>query len=427
MTSSYGKFGTGELNSSEREGLLGIPSEKPVAPTFGVSSSPFESFPDIVGRSPAMMNVLETTLKVARASKSSSVLILGESGTGKELVARSIHRLSSRANREFIALNCSAIPEDLLEAELFGHEKGAFTGADKKREGVFSRANGGTIFLDEIGDMKPRLQAKLLRVLQEKKFSSVGSNKLEDIDVRIVAATNVDLEVAVERGEFRLDLYYRLNVLPISLPPLRERGEDVVSLLEYFIAKANIDYQKPNHCYLSSEVVDILKRYTWPGNVRQLQNLVDRIVLLKEGGRISLADLPSEFIHANKQSSLNTEQAVANKSQSVTIKESFDNSISEASSFTHGYTENSEDVYSSEIIGETDFNKVLESILLPDDGISLTKSIEALENHLILQALTMTGNNKNRAAKLLGMNRTTLVERIKKRGLIDLKAPSKEL
>jgi len=420
MTSSYVKYQSDELNYMERDRLLGVGAERESRSMAGVLSSPFESFPDIVGRSTAMMQILETTLKVARASKSSSVLILGESGTGKELVARSIHRLSPRANREFIALNCSAIPEALLEAELFGHEKGAFTGADKKRAGVFSRANGGTIFLDEIGDMPPRLQAKLLRVLQEKKFSAVGSNKLEDLDIRIVAATNVDLEVAVKKGEFRLDLYYRLNVLPIFLPPLRERGDDVVRLLEYFIAKANIDYQKINPCFLSSEVIGVLKRYTWPGNVRQLQNLVDRIVLLKDGGQISISDLPQEFLNANIQNNLNvTDAAHMNESKAQIFRDQ-NVSVTQKEVDKNLTAKNFSNV-------DQDFNQLLEGLKLPKNGICLTQSVELLENHLILQALRLTNNNKNRAAKLLGMNRTTLVERIKKRGLVELKAPMKEL
>ena len=184
---------------------------------------------------------------------------MGESGTGKELVASAIHRLSNRALKPFIPLNCSAIPENLLEAELFGHEKGAYTGADKKRDGVFARAHGGTVFLDEIGDMPLRLQAKLLRVLQEKKFSAVGSNKTIEADVRIVAATNIDLEQAIEKGSFRLDLFYRINVLPITLPALRERGEDVVRLLEHFVVKANIDNQKHNQCYFSAMYLMFLR------------------------------------------------------------------------------------------------------------------------------------------------------------------------
>ena len=285
---------------------------------------------------------------------------------------------------------------------------------------MFSRANGGTIFLDEIGDMPPRLQAKLLRVLQEKKFSAVGSNKLEDLDIRIVAATNVDLEVAVKKGEFRLDLYYRLNVLPIFLPPLRERGDDVVRLLEYFIAKANIDYQKINPCFLSSEVIGVLKRYTWPGNVRQLQNLVDRIVLLKDGGQISISDLPQEFLNANIQNNLNvTDAAHMNESKAQIFRDQ-NVSVTQKEVDKNLTAKNFSNV-------DQDFNQLLEGLKLPKDGICLTQSVELLENHLILQALRLTNNNKNRAAKLLGMNRTTLVERIKKRGLVELKAPMKEL
>lgn len=425
-----------------RDQLLGQGGHTP-SQTHEFTSSPFDQFPEIIGRSSLMLNILETISKVAKASKS-SVLILGESGTGKELVASAIHRLSSRASRPFIPINCSAIPEPLLEAELFGHEKGAFTGADKRREGIFASANGGTIFLDEIGDMPTRLQAKLLRVLQEKKFSPVGSNKLETTNVRIIAATNVDLESAVEKGSFRLDLYYRLNVLPIDLPPLRQRGEDVSRLLDHFLVKANIDHQKSQHCYLASEVYEVLKRYSWPGNIRQLQNLIDRLVIIKDGGKISIEDLPKEYIHANAAASLDEQQPELRfVSSSTDGKKRLEaplknNDHNHQNAFNFTFAEDDTPAVKNDASsvwhlpiggseGSQDFFAVLSQIRLPDSGLDLPKVIESLENQLIVQALDMTSNNKNQAARLLGMNRTTLVERIKKRKITRLLSPTSEL
>jgi transcriptional regulator with PAS, ATPase and Fis domain len=256
-----------------------------------------DAFPEIIGRSVAMQRVLETVSKIARSD--SSVLISGPSGTGKELIASAIHRLSPRSTKRFIPINCSAIPEDLLESELFGHEKGAFTGADRRRAGYFEIAEGGTILLDEIGDMPQRLQAKLLRVLQERKFSPLGGSELKRADVRVIAATNVDLEKAVAEGRFRLDLYYRLNVLPIHLPALNERSEDISSLLDHFLEISNRVHSPTNPCFFSQELVDHLSKYAWPGNVRELQNLVERVVVIKGGGAISVDQLPREYQSAN--------------------------------------------------------------------------------------------------------------------------------
>ena len=253
-----------------------------------------QNFPEIVGRSQAIMTVLETVSKVAKSD--SAVLILGESGTGKELIASAIHRLSPRSHRPFQAINCSAIPEALLESELFGHEKGAFTGADKRRIGLFEAASGGTIFLDEIGDMAASLQAKLLRVLQDKQFTPVGSNKTIQADVRIVAATNKNLEMAHKRGQFRLDLYYRLNVLPINLPTLNERVGDIPILLEHFVEVANRVQNLDSPAFFTDELVGALGKYSWPGNVRELINLIERLVVMKGGGRIDVTDLPQDML-----------------------------------------------------------------------------------------------------------------------------------
>ncbi|MFK7872033.1 MAG: sigma-54 interaction domain-containing protein [Oligoflexales bacterium] len=339
-----------------------------------------ELFPEIIGKSRTVCQILETVSKVAQSD--SAVLIQGESGTGKELIAASIHRLSRRASKEFVAINCSAIPEELLESELFGHEKGAFTGADRPRLGLFGRAVGGTIFLDEIGDMPLRLQAKLLRVLQEKQFTRVGGHVVQQADVRIVAATNVDIELAVYEKKFRLDLFYRLNVLPILVPSLRERPEDISDLLEHFLNCSNRSHKLRDDCWLSHDALEALRSHYWPGNVRQLQNLVERLVITKGGGEIRREDLPAEFLSNEGYFQNSFEQRIhAKKSESI-------NACPQSS---------------------------LE--VLPEKGIDLTLHLREIENSLIRQALERTGNNKNKAAQLLKLNRTTLVEKVKKRRL----------
>ena len=350
-----------------------------------------ELFPEYIGRSSKVLALLDIVLKAAQTD--SSVLISGESGTGKELIASALHRLSSRSLKRFVPINCSAIPENLLEAELFGYEKGAFTGAVSRRAGHFEVAHGGTIFLDEIGEMPPNLQVKLLRVLQEKQYSPVGSSFLKNTDVRVVAATNVKLEEAVKDTKFRLDLYYRLNVLPIVLPPLRERGDDIDLLLEHFLNLMNRKHPAKEPCFLDGKALSILKHYPWPGNVRELQNLIERLVVMSSGGRISSQDLPAEMIDRNIEVAATPQPS---KRQTSLPGE---NAIRSPQNF-----------------GD-----------LPQDGLDLTKVVEDVENKYILQALERTNNNKNQAAKLLGLNRTTLVERIKKRKLAPINMPSKEL
>lgn len=353
-------------------------------------------FPEIIGQSTQMLNTLNTVCKIAKSN--SAVLIYGESGTGKELIANAIHRLSLRADKRFVAINCSAIPESLLESELFGYEKGAFTGAVGKRSGLFEIADGGSVFLDEIGEMPSNLQAKLLRVLQEKKFIPIGGRALKSIDIRIIAATNIKLEEAISAGKFRLDLFYRLNVLPINIPPLRERKEDILLLLEHYLKHANIVHNVSNPCYFSDEVVEILYNYSWPGNVRELQNLVERLVLLSGGGQILVKHLPKEFISYN--SDYNTQI-----SDSVVSTKTYSNGANEGG-FTTVVTDHENIRFSD------DFSRFI------NQGISLTDYIENLENQIILYTLKKTNYNKNQAAKLLGINRTTLVEKIKKRKLL---------
>lgn len=242
----------------------------------------------IIGHSKAMQDVFSIVEKISKSD--ATALLLGESGTGKELVARAIHEGSDRNENSFVKINCAALPETLLESELFGHEKGAFTGAHAARPGRFELADGGSIFLDEIGEMPLALQAKMLRVLQEKQFERLGGTKTFTVDVRIVAATNVSLEDAVHAGTFRADLYYRLNVVPIILPPLRDRREDVPLLFNYFLQKSN--ERNGKNIKLTPELLDFMVNYSWPGNVREMQNLVERMVILAEGDRISLDDVP---------------------------------------------------------------------------------------------------------------------------------------
>jgi transcriptional regulator with PAS, ATPase and Fis domain len=251
------------------------------------SSAPDSPLPDIVGESPAMRRVFELTRLVAPTA--ASVLLVGETGTGKELVARAVHRLSPRAEGPYVRVNCGALTESLLESELFGHIKGAFTGAIENKTGRFEAAHSGTIFLDEISSMSPKLQVKLLRVLQEKEFERVGDSKTIRVDTRVVAATNQFLEEEIEAGRFRDDLYYRLNVVPIYLPPLRERREDIPALARYFLGQHSEENRR-DPPELTPDVLQILREYDWPGNVRELENYMERAVVLSNGRPIT-ADL----------------------------------------------------------------------------------------------------------------------------------------
>jgi DNA-binding NtrC family response regulator len=316
-------------------------------------------FDSIVGRSSALQKVLGMVEKIAETD--STVLITGESGTGKELIARAIHYNSKRADRMLVTVNCGAIPEELLESELFGHVKGAFTNAIQHREGRFSLADGGTIFLDEIGDMSPNLQVKLLRVLQERTFEPVGSSKTERVDVRVIAATNQNLTGLIESKQFREDLYYRLNVLPVEMPPLRDRGDDVALLIHHFLDQARSE-RGSRVLGLSDEAVQRLMAHDWPGNVRELENLMERLLVLNTDGEIGVDDLPSEL-----------QQGQA---------------------------------------------RPVESPRVPASGLDFNQVVDQLEVDLILQALEHTHWNKNRAAQLLGLNRTTLEGKIRKRGLV---------
>ena len=317
------------------------------------------------------------------APTDSSVLITGESGTGKEVVARGIHSQSKRAAGPFVAVNCGAIPGELLESELFGHEKGAFTGAIQARIGRFEQAASGTLFLDEIGDMPQGMQVKLLRVLQERTFERVGSNKTQQCDVRIIAATHQDLEAHAEEGKFRADLYYRLNVFPIEIPPLRERPDDVQVIGERFLEGFN--KQRGTSTKVSKACFDALRLYQWPGNARELSNLMERLTILHPDEQVSANQLPNRW----RQGS-----APAESTETPRVPD-------------FSFTE--------EPVIEERSELVLSG--LTEEGIDLRSRMAEIERTLISQALDLSDGVVAQAAKLLGLQRTTLVEKMRKHGL----------
>jgi Nif-specific regulatory protein len=316
-------------------------------------------FENIIGDSEKMNAVFETIEKVADTD--STILILGESGTGKELIAKAIHYNSYKREGPFVPVNCAAIPGELLESELFGHEKGAFTNAIRTRIGRFELANGGTLFLDEIGDMPPNLQSKLLRVLQEREFERIGGLKSIKVDIRIIAATHENLKKAVLENRFREDLYYRLNVIPIRVPPLRERMSDIPLLVHHFLDYFNRTKRRQING-ISDEAMDRLKQYQWPGNVRELENVIERTVILSNREIITPSELPEKF----------------------------------------------------HVFSPKDPSALVE---IPEGGLSLETAVSEFERKLILKALDKTGWVKNKAAQLLNLNRTTLIEKIKRQNL----------
>jgi two-component system response regulator PilR (NtrC family) len=316
------------------------------------------TFNNIIGKSPRMQAIFSLIERMARTS--STVLVHGESGTGKELIARAIHFASPRAARRFLSINCGALPENLLESELFGHERGAFTGAVRDKKGLFQEADRGTLFLDEIGEMVPTMQVKLLRALQEKVVRKVGGNEEEPVDVRIIAATNQDLEHLLTTGAFREDLFYRINVLPIHLPPLRQRREDIPLLVEFFLQK----YCKQMELtpkQISVEAIQMLESYDWPGNVRELENLIERALALSHAETITTRDLPVHLLTNRKVSA--------------------------------------------------------DLIELPEEGLDLEKYLEGIRIQLMQQALDRTGGVQTQAAEILGMSFRSFRYYAKKGGL----------
>lgn len=314
-----------------------------------------------VGTSEPIRRVIEFVEKVADCN--STVLIQGESGTGKELVARMLHFNGESKDRPLVPVNCGAIPENLLESELFGHEKGAFTGAVHARIGRFELAHGGTIFLDEIGELSLGLQVKLLRVLQERSFERVGGTRTIDVDVRVIAATNQDLELAVQEKRFREDLYYRLNVIPVTVPPLRERRSDIPQLVHHFLERLNHGKQVAA-AGCSPDAMARLTDYHWPGNIRELENMIERLAVLSQSGTIEVSDLPERL-----------------QRRSVTAEPLAPHVIS-----------------------------------FSDQGVNLSREIEQFENRLIVGALRQANGITSKAAQLLQVNRTTLVEKMKRKG-----------
>ena len=348
-------------------------------------------FEGLIGDSPKMQQVYEMIEKIFDID--STILITGESGTGKELIAKTIHYNSLRAQQPFIPLNCAAIPKDLLESELFGHEKGAFTGALNTRIGRFELAAGGTLFLDEIGEMDMSLQGKVLRIIQGKEFERVGGSKTIKVDVRIVTATNKDLEKAIEEGKFREDLFYRLNVIPVHLPPLRERVEDIPLLVDFF-KKELMKKRKKESVEVSPAAMECLIKYHWPGNVRELENLLERMTILVSKDTIEVSDLPPKFQVAKAETNTRT----------VPVKSPAADQPGQRSA--------------EKSLGRPDIpdqkDPAQTGVSLSDSGVDLAKAVEQMERDLIMQALGKTGGVKSKAAKLLGLNRTTLVEKMKK-------------
>lgn len=316
-------------------------------------------FSNIIGNSPAMQQVFNLMKRVVKTD--STVLIMGESGTGKEVVAKAIHFNSTRKNMPFVAVHCGAIPENLLESELFGYVRGAFTGANRDKIGKFEAANNGTIFLDEIGTMPLQLQTKLLRVLQEHEVERVGSHRTIKLDVRVISATNHQLEEEVKQGRFREDLYYRLNVIPINLPPMRDRIQDILPLARHFLSKYCDEMKRPL-MNLGKEALEALEAYHWPGNVRELENVIERVAALTETNLISVGDLPPNVGGA--------------------LRDPDDHSIRVTTA-----------------------------------GIDLVKTVTRLEMKMIDEALAISGGVKARAAALLNLNRTTLVEKMRRLGM----------
>jgi len=335
----------------------------------------------IVGNSPLILELKKLLTQVSDTD--ASILILGESGTGKELVARAIHNLSSRSSNNFIPVNCGAIPKDLLESELFGHKKGAFTGAYSDRKGRFHLADKGTIFLDEIGDMQLDMQVKLLRVLQEKVVDPVGSNSPVNVDVRVVAATHQNIESLIKEGKFREDLYYRINVIPIEIPPLRSRIEDIDLLINKFIEKNTIHFDE--------SVIAYLKAYHWPGNIRELINFIQRIKAIANTNKIKLEEIP-DFVLPRIDANLKN-NAKDNGMNNIK-KESID--------------------FNDLLVDKNNDEKEENLNFIPETGVDLKKSVTDMEIALIKEALKKSDGNVTKAAKLLNLGRTTLIEKINK-------------
>lgn len=358
-----------------------------------------ESDRKIIGNTAQMRKVFNVITRLSKVD--TPVLIRGASGTGKELVARAIHHNSSFKEGKFVAINCSAIPENLFESELFGHEKGAFTGADQRKIGKFQYAEGGTIFLDELGDMPVLMQVKLLRVLQEKMFTPVGANREIEANVRVIAATNRPLEEMIKKGTFREDLYYRLNVMPIFLPSLNERKDDILRLTDLFIQKFN-KAQGKSISGITPEALKILQKYDWPGNIRELENIIEHAFILEESNKISLSSLPESLLEAVGVDTAN----LANSTQGETrLKSSADEDAS-----TLGDDDFDTDGDSDELAGES-------MVKISGDQLDFNKHKEAFEREFIIKALQTFKGRINQTALHANIPKKTLLRKIEKYGI----------
>lgn len=337
----------------------------------------------IIGQSASLKRVFNVLGRVA--STDSTVLVTGESGTGKELLVRALHRNSRRRNKPFVPVNCGAIPKELIESEFFGHEKGAFTHAIRSRAGRFELADGGTIFLDEIGELDLTLQVKILRVIQEKEFERVGAMTTTKVDVRIVAATNRDLEEEVAQGRFREDLFYRLNVIPIHLPPLRERDEDILLMADHFLCKFCAQKQRAQ-LRLSRQAKDMLLAYPWPGNVRELENFMERISILCDNEEVGIADLPDKVLRVAGLQPVGLQPVGLQPPETVSPP------------------------------AQNGFSwPRLEDLRKRNQG--LKEFMDEIEGRLLREGLESSNGVKNQAAELLGIKRTTLIEKLKKNNI----------
>ncbi|MDR2405677.1 MAG: sigma 54-interacting transcriptional regulator [Deltaproteobacteria bacterium] len=466
---------TPEDKGKEKDMDMGGVTPLSLAQAFADPAQGKKSF-NIVGESDKLKKLFRLIEKVAKTD--STVLVQGESGTGKELIARAIHYSSPRRDKPLVPVNCGAIPEELLETELFGHEKGAFTSALKERAGRFELANGGTIFLDEIGDMSPKLQVKLLRVLQEREFERIGGDRTIEVDIRVITATHVDLVKAVSEGRFREDLYYRLNVIPVTVPPLRERKEDIPKLVEFFLERHKNLIEAGDNLSLSPKAMELLLCHDWPGNIRELENLVERMVTLAEGNILTVEDLPPKFklydqddqeqsvtapnflMRSAAKDGMDREGSNKRETDSSQIADS-DKTTKESNDATHSligdkthnlsndltakvneesskaipdideslsskrdkqsldidYDNNTEVDNGS--LGVKGLEGALEAIIeplihFPQDGVDLNSLIRDYERELINKAMEKAGGLKVVTAKLLNINRTTLQEKLKK-------------
>ncbi len=374
--------------------------DQPVALTVGASVDTG----GFVGRSQAMIEVYKQIGRVA--AQDVTVLVRGESGSGKELVSRALVEHSSRSEGPFIAVNCAAIPDQLLESELFGHEQGAFTGADKRRVGRFEQCDGGTIFLDEIGDMSPMIQGKVLRLLQDQKFERVGGNQQISTDVRVIAATNRPLEQMVQEGEFREDLLYRLNGFIINLPPLRDRREDIPALLEFFMARAKEEMNREDLTGIGPEAFELLVNYDWPGNVRQLQSVVRQSVLNATGNVVTHESLP-DFVA--RPATPNVSAGRSGNETSPNGSRAHSPLAAQDSESQHDESENSDDTASAE---HWSLQQFVEQRLAAGTDNLYSEVMEFVEKELFARVLQETGGNQSKSASILGITRGKVRDRI---------------